>query len=42
MSNTIEYDLLLGNKYAITYAFKTQAHYVNITGYKDCHGLRCY
>lgn len=40
MSNCIESDLLLGNKYEITHAFETQAHYFQITGHNDCDELR--
>ena len=40
MSHRIESDLLLGNWYVITHAFKTQAHYFHITGYNDCDELR--
>ena len=36
VSNCVESDLLLKNKYEVTNALETQAHYFPTTGYKDC------
>lgn len=40
MSNWSESDFLPGNKYKITYAFETQPHYFQMTGYRYYDELR--